>query len=218
VSPLLLITAAVAPDAILRGLEAALTREAEGRIWVQLRAKHCPARTQYELAERARELCHTRGARLIINDRIDIALSVGADGVHLPELGLPLTAAHRLLGDAAWIGVSCHDRDGLARAARDGASFATLSPVFATPDKGAPLGVEQFGALTRAANLPVYALGGIRPEHIPQLIDAGAAGVAAISAVFGADDPGARVQAFLTAWQRALNDRPLGAATATDRS
>jgi thiamine-phosphate pyrophosphorylase len=173
-----------------------------GRLCVQLRAKHLTVREQHALATQAVTLCRARGVPLLINDRVDIALSVGADGVHLPEAGLPIAVARKLLGNRAWIGVSCHDAQGLARAAAEGADFATLSPVFASPGKGTPLGMPAFCALVSAAQLPVYALGGLTPECAQQLRTSGCRGLAAISAISRAADPAAAVQQFLSAWDR----------------
>jgi thiamine-phosphate diphosphorylase len=200
---LYIITDATVPEVVVPAVREALARVPPHRVCVQLRAKLWPARQQLRLALELREVCQARAAKLLINDRVDIALHVGADGVHVPEQGLPVEAARSLLGPGALIGASCHDSVGLERAAKAGASFATLSPVFATPDKGQPLGVERFAALTRDAALPIFALGGVQSEHALQLRAAGAAGLAAISAIFGADDAGAAALRFLHAWQRA---------------
>ena len=111
---------------------------------VQLREKALPAREYFELARAMRALTARYGARLLINDRVDIALAVGADGVHLPEAGLPLSVARELLGPAKLIGVSCHSLDTALDAERQGADFITFGPVFFTPSKaryGEPVGV-----------------------------------------------------------------------------
>lgn len=181
-------------------LHRALPAAPPGRVAVQLRAKALPAREQYALALDMQRVCRAHATPLLINDRIDLALAIGADGVHLPESSLPLTAARRLLGPRAWIGVSCHDAPGLAAAVSGGASFACLSPVFESPGKGAPLGLPRFAELTAQAALPVLALGGVQPRHALSLRAAGAAGLAVVSAVFGADDPGAAVHALITSW------------------
>jgi thiamine monophosphate synthase len=105
------------------------------------------------------------------------------------------------LGERALIGVSCHDAAGLAAAASGGATFATLSPVFPSPNKGKPLGLPSFSALVRAANLPIYALGGVAVQEARALKAAGASGLAVISAVFSSQDPAAAVAGLLAAWQ-----------------
>lgn len=178
----------------------ALAGAPPGRVAVQLRAKAADARALFELATELRRMTSQLGAALLINDRVDVALAVGADGVHLPERGLPVAAAGALLGPGKYVAVSRHSAEGLAQAARAGASFATLSPVFASPDKGPPLGVEGFARLTAQAALPVFALGGVRVEHAPQLRAAGARGLAVISAVFAQNDRAQAVRQFLTAW------------------
>jgi thiamine-phosphate pyrophosphorylase len=177
---------------------AALSCAPPGRIAVQLRAKESDQRTLLELARALRRDTQRHGAKLLINEHLELARSVAADGVHLPEHSIGASEARERLGPGACIGVSCHDSQGLARAR--GASFACLSPVFASPGKGAPLGIDRFGALIAHAELPVIALGGIRPEHAPALRAAGAAGLAVISAVFAQPDPAHAVATLLEAW------------------
>ena len=205
---LYLISAGELPD-LPAAVDAALRGAPPGRVAVQLRAKQRSSRELLALAEQLRDITRAHGAALFINDRVDIACSTEADGVHLPELGLPVQKARALLGAAAQIGVSCHDATGLARAAEHGADFATLSPVFNSPGKGPVLGCATFGALVQRvqraqqARLPVYALGGVRAEHAPQLRAAGAAGLAVISAVFSAGDPAGALGACVRAWDAA---------------
>jgi len=200
---LYLITGGSPPDALGAAVREALRLAAPGRVAIQLRAKQLVSRDLLELARTLRDITRELGAPLFINDRVDIARIVSADGVHLPERGLPIAAARAVLGASAQIGVSCHDAAGLARAAAQGANFATLSPVFDTPDKGPALGVARFTGLVAQAGLPVYALGGVRPEHAAQLAACGAAGLAAISMVFGATDPAAATAQCLAAWPSA---------------
>jgi thiamine-phosphate pyrophosphorylase len=199
---LYLITDASLPD-VASAVREALQHAPPGRVAVQLRAKQRQSRELLALAEALRSITWERGATLYINDRVDVARIAQADGVHLPEQGLPIDAARSVLGASAQVGVSCHDAAGLARAAQQGASFATLSPVFETRDKGPALGIARFAELVGAANLPVYALGGVQPEHAAALRMSGAVGFAAISAVFGAPDRGAAVARCLNAWQAA---------------
>jgi len=196
---LYLITDDTRPEQIPGAVAEALSLAPPGQVAVQLRAKQCSSRELLALATVLREITQQRGGALIINDRLDVAQLVRADGVQLPEAGLPVAAVRALLGPEAMIGVSCHDGRGLARALDAGATFATLSPVFASPGKGAPLGIAQFAVLTRASALPIYALGGVQPEHVPQLRAAGARGVAVISAVFAASDRAVAVARFLDA-------------------
>lgn len=200
---LYLITDASEPARIPRLVSTALRAAPPGSVLVQLRAKDCAPAQRYELALELREVCTAAGAGLLINDRADLAQAVAADGVQLPERALPVGVVRRLLGERALIGASCHDAEGLQAAASGGASFATLSPVFASPGKGKPLGLPQFSALVQRAGLPVYALGGVAASHAPALKAAGAAGLAVISAVFGSRDPAAATSALLAAWHAA---------------
>ena len=178
----------------------ALGAAPRARVAVQLRAKALSAQQQYALALEVQRVCRAHATPLLINDRIDLALAIGAEGVHLPETSLPLAAARRLLGERALIGVSCHDARGLASAQAGGASFACLSPVFESPGKGAPLGLPQLAALVRETTLPVLALGGVHAQNAASLRAAGAAGLAVVSAVFGAQDSAAAMSALLRAW------------------
>lgn len=198
--PLYLITDGAAPERIPDAVAAALRAAPPDSVLVQLRAKSCGAGQLYDIAMEVRAHCAAQRAGFVVNDRADLAQAVAADGVQLPERGLPPRAARQLLGDAALIGVSCHSAAGLASAADGGASFATLSPVFASPGKGAPLGLAAFAALAGGASLPVYALGGISGAHAGALRAAGAAGLAVISAVFTAKDPASAVANLLAAW------------------
>jgi thiamine-phosphate pyrophosphorylase len=198
---LYLITDAREPTAIPRAVAEALAGSPAGQTAVQLRAKSADPRTLFDLATELRAITSQLGAALLINDRIDLAQATRADGVHLPERGLPIRTARALLGPHAYVGASCHSAESLARAAREGASFATLSPVFPSPDKGEPLGLARFAALTARAVLPVYALGGVLPEHAPPLRAAGAHGLAVISGVFAQPERAAAVEGFLAAWE-----------------
>ncbi|NJC89097.1 MAG: thiamine phosphate synthase [Desulfuromonas sp.] len=167
---------------------------------VQLREKDLSAAELLPLAMELRTLTRRFEARLLINDRIDVALAVGADGVHLGGHSLPPETARSLLGPDKLIGVSTHHPDEIAAAATAGADFVTFGPVFTTPSKlayGRPLGLAALRAACVASPLPVFALGGIRLNHLPELIDSGSYGVAVISAVIAATDPNAAAGAFL---------------------
>lgn len=164
---------------------------------VQLREKDLDGRALCERAALLGERCRAAGVKLVVNDRVDIALGVGADGVHLPANGLPVDAARALLGPAPLIGCSVHTADELARST--GCDFVLFGPVFDTPAKrafGAPQGVEALAAMVRAAPVPVLAVGGIVPERVGEVLRAGAAGVAVIAAILDAADPAATVRRF----------------------
>jgi thiamine-phosphate pyrophosphorylase len=166
---------------------------------VQLREKDLGGRALLVLARALRRACDEAGQLLIVNDRIDVALAAGADGVHLPSAGVPVAEARRLLGPAAIVGSSCHSRADVEAALAGGASYATFSPIYDTPSKaqyGAPVGVE---ALREAAalGLPLIALGGIDAGRAPEVRAAGAAGVAAIRAWLVGDDPAGAARGLL---------------------
>lgn len=145
---------------------------------VQLREKDLGDRDLYELAGLARAALPPP-VRLLVNARVDIALAAGADGVHLPADGLPVAALRARFGYGVLVGRSAHRVEEVERARDEGADYVTFGPVYATPGKGAPVGL---GALGRAAaaGLPVYALGGVTLERFGELAGAGAAGIAAI--------------------------------------
>lgn len=166
---------------------------------LQLREKDLEARDLYELAVALRRICTRHGAKLIVNDRLDIALAAGADGVHLPADSFTVADARGLLGPSRLIGVSTHSVDEAARAASAGADFAVFGPVWAPLSKtayGPARGIDELSAACKAAaGMPVFALGGVTAERagmlaaLGQTDDAGPAGVAVIGAVFADDDP-----------------------------
>ena len=134
-----------------------------------------------------------------MNDRLDVALACGADGVHLPSAGVPPADARRLLGPGALIGVSCHSEADVLRAREGGASYATFGPILDTPSKrayGAPVGLDALRGAVRLG-LPLVALGGVDARSAPLARAAGAHGVAAIRAWLLGTDPAAAVRALL---------------------
>lgn len=168
---------------------------------VQLREKDISPRDLLELARAMRGLTDRYGAKLIINDRADIALAAGADGVHLGEAGIPADAARRVLGDGSIIGVSCHSRESALAAEKAGADFITFGPVYHTPSKaayGAPAGLELLAEAVSLLSIPVFALGGIKRENTPDTLATGAAGIALISAIIAAENPKEEARAFLS--------------------
>ncbi|MDD2319431.1 MAG: thiamine phosphate synthase [Geobacteraceae bacterium] len=159
---------------------------------VQLREKDLSGRELYQLACRLKESTARYGAKLFINDRLDIALAAGADGVHLGENSLPLPRARQLAGGRMLVGVSCHDRERALKAQEHGADFITFSPIYYTPSKapyGEPVGTERLAEACRLLRIPVFALGGIKQETVREVLDHGAHGIALISAILAADDP-----------------------------
>jgi thiamine-phosphate pyrophosphorylase len=165
---------------------------------VQLREKDLPGRPLLALAERLRRVTAERGALLFVNDRLDVARAVGADGVHLGEESFPVEVARALVPQAL-IGASVH---AVADAAASAADFVFFGPVFATPSKaafGAPQGTERLCAAVRAAKKPVLAIGGITAGPLDAVRAAGAHGIAVIRAILAAADPGAATRALVTA-------------------
>lgn len=167
---------------------------------LQLREKDLPSDELYRLALDLKSLTDRYGASLLINDRIDVAMAVGADGVHLGEHSLPTSAARRILGNKAIIGRSTHRVEDIERAAAEGADFVTFSPIYFTPSKalyGEPQGVDALRRACAASPLPVLALGGIRQDRIREVRSAGAAGIALISALLKADHPASAARSLL---------------------
>lgn len=154
--------------------------------YVQLREKDLPGKLLCSLAESLQELPERtqsqRPVRLLINERLDIAVACGADGVHLPSDGIPVGAAKGKAGAGAIVGISCHSTEEVEQAGRDGASYVLLGPVFETPSKpeGKPLGVRLVREICLRSIAPVFALGGITRDNAESCIRAGAIGVAGI--------------------------------------
>lgn len=166
---------------------------------VQLREKTMPVRALYRLAEAARTLTADAGALLIINDRLDLALAVDADGVHLGQDDFPLAAARRLAPDLI-LGASTHSRAEALAAQRDGASYVNIGPVFPTQTKtwhGTFLGLAGIEAMAPCLRVPWTVMGGIKTEHVPCLRAAGARTLAVVTAVTAAPDPAAAVRTWL---------------------
>ncbi|NOS35076.1 MAG: thiamine phosphate synthase [Deltaproteobacteria bacterium] len=159
---------------------------------VQLREKDLSARELMEVGSELREVTRRYGARFLINDRVDIALALDCDGVHLGQRGISPRDARKLLGKRGLIGVSTHGIEEARRAEEEGADFITLGPIFHTPSKaqyGDPIGVEQIGCVKREISLPIFALGGIREERVREVMDGGADGIGMISVILAAKEP-----------------------------
>lgn len=185
---------------LLEVVEAALSGGVRA---VQLREKDLPLPEQYDLAWELRALTARYDARLFINERIDLALAVEADGVHLGVNSLPVTAARRIAPDLL-IGYSSHAVGEAAAALAKGADFVTFGPVFATPSKaayGAPLGLSALAEACQRLRGPVFALGGVKQANLAQLAAVDCYRVALISDILAAPDPAAATEAFRRALQ-----------------
>jgi thiamine-phosphate pyrophosphorylase len=172
----------------------------------QLREKDLPARELCLLAERLLARTRPAGALLLINDRLDVALGVGADGVHLTQRSLPPAAVRPLLRPGMRLGVSCHNREEALEAASGGTDFILLGPIFPTPSKsayGPPAGPVLIRQVRPEVACPILAVGGMTAQNAGEALEAGADGVAAISAVMSAPDVAAATRALLLAVRRA---------------
>src|SRR5262249_2641628 len=166
---------------------------------VQLRDKDLAGRPLLALAERLRALTARSGALLLVNDRVDVALAAGADGVHLGDGSMPVDVVRALLPADALIGVSTHAAAEVAAATAD---FAFFGPVHETPSKssfGPPQGTGRLRDAVAAARVPVLAIGGVTAARVSELRTAGASGVAVIRAILSAGDPGAATRELLDA-------------------
>ena len=158
---------------------------------IQLREKDMPVREFVALAREVRLLTQSAGALLIINDRVDVALAVEADGVHLGLDDFPVPEARRLAPELI-IGASTHSVDEARRAQAEGASYINIGPIYPTGTKnweGDYLGLEGLRSIAAVTRIPFTVMGGIKPAHIPDLIQAGARTIALVTAVTAAADP-----------------------------
>jgi thiamine-phosphate pyrophosphorylase len=149
--------------------------------WIQVREKEMPIRA---LTDMVRELTG-RGPQIIVNTRVDVALAAGAQGVHLPAGSIAPARIRALTGHEFLIGVSCHSLADVERAEQEGADYAYLSPIFASPSKpgyGPSLGLDLLREACRRVRIPVLALGGVDETNAPACVASGAAGFASISA------------------------------------
>lgn len=154
---------------------------------IQLREKHLSPREFYDDAVEAMRVARSRGVRIIINDRVDVAIAVKADGVHLGQDDFPPQAARRLLGDGAIIGLSTHNVDQAVKASLMDIDYIAVGPIFGTSTKDNPdpvVGLRGLEDIRQAVlKTPLVAIGGITSDNAPQVIKAGANAVAVISAL-----------------------------------
>jgi len=159
---------------------------------VQVREKDLGAAELAVLCRRLRELTREAGARLIVNDRLDVALAVGADAVQRTGTSLDVRDMRAVAGRRLRIGASVHSVEDAVDAELKGADWVVFGPVYDTPSKrvyGAPQGLERLAAVARRVKIPVVAIGGITPERVPELLAAGARGVGVISGILAAHSP-----------------------------
>lgn len=165
---------------------------AGGVTCVQLREKDCTTRQFIEEARLLKAILQHVGIPLIINDRLDVALAVGADGVHLGQKDMSIADARRLAGSALVIGISAESLEDAVRAEAEGADYIGISPVFSTAtkkDAATPLGLDGIRRIRAAVSLPLVGIGGITADNAAAVIAAGADGVAVVSAIVAASCP-----------------------------
>ena len=182
---------------LLETLEAALRG---GVTAIQLREKDLSAAQLLPLARQVRELTSDYRAKLLINDRIDVALAVEADGVHLGGHSLPVAVARSLIGPEKLVGVSTHSHQQLNAATCGGADFITFGPIWYTLSKtlpGEPVGLDELRTACELATVPVFALGGVTPKGIPELLALGCQRVACIGGILQNEDPATASRSFI---------------------
>jgi thiamine-phosphate pyrophosphorylase len=156
---------------------------------VQIREKDLDTRPLIDLVQNLIPLIKRHQGKVLVNDRIDLAMALDADGVHLRSDSLPLPRARRMLGNEKLIGISTHSIREVRYAEKEGADFVVLGPIFETPSKrmyGPPLGLHALETACRASRLPIFAIGGINPKHVASVMSSGAYGIAVISAILQA--------------------------------
>jgi thiamine-phosphate pyrophosphorylase len=158
---------------------------------LQFRDKNLPDKEFYEIALVLRDLAAGTGTTFVVNDRVDIAIAVGADGVHIGQTDMPAAAVRRLIGNSRILGVSATTIEEAIRAERDGADYVGFGPIFSTAtkaDAAAPTGTEQLRKLSSVIKVPIVAIGGIGEKNVGSVAAAGADAAAVVSAVVCAVD------------------------------
>jgi thiamine-phosphate diphosphorylase len=172
---------------------------------VQYRDKMRTDRERVQVAERIRELVRDAGGLLIMNDRVDLALAAGADGAHLGQDDLPFAAGRRLLGPDLLMGVSASYLEEIDPTRLEGVDYLGFGAVYPTDTKPEAefAGLDLFREVCQRTSLPVVGIGGISVDRVPEVMACGAAGVAVVSALFRAEDPGAAAARLLAAAREA---------------
>jgi thiamine-phosphate pyrophosphorylase len=163
-----------------------------GARMLQLRRKNASGNELFSWAIRIQELCRQNDAIFVVNDRVDIAMAMQADGVHLGQEDLPAATARAMLGPEVLLGVSVSNVEEARRAHADGADYLGLGHIFPTVSKekpDPPLGIAMIEPVRKAVDLPIVAIGGIDADNASEVIRAGASGLAVISAVASAENP-----------------------------
>ena len=182
---------------------------AGGADTIQFRQKSGSTREMIEIARQMKRLCKDAGVTFIVNDRIDVAIAAEADGVHLGQDDFPIPMAREMLGESPIIGGSAATMDEARVCLSEGADYVGFGPVYPTTSKddaGPVSGIDILKQVVEAIPLPIIAIGGVSAENTPQVMDAGALGIAVISAVCCQDDPEQATRAL----HQALHASPAG--------
>ncbi len=180
-----------------------------GATAIQLRDKTASTRTLVEVGQALRVLTRERGSLLIVNDRIDVALAIDADGAHVGQDDMPAHIARQLLGPDRILGISAGSLEEASRAVAAYADYVSIGPVHPTrakADAGPPTGIQLITEVAARYSTPLMAIGGITPENVGEIIRAGAVGVAVISTVVNAEDITAAAHRLSTVIQNTLTD------------
>lgn len=169
---------------------------------VQLREKNCSKGEIYFLAQEYRRITNDYNMLLIINDHVDIAMAVDADGVHLGQDDLPLTSARRIAPDLL-LGCSSHNLAEALQALRDDAGYLNIGPIFPTQTKNVsypPVGLEEFRRISAQVKIPFTVMGGIKERHLAGLLAAGATRIAMVTEITQAEDIAEQVRRLRSCW------------------
>lgn len=174
---------------------------AGGATMVQLREKTASTRALIELGQALHTITQATGIPLIVNDRVDVALAIGAEGIHVGQDDMPVPLARQLIGPRRILGVSVETVDQAFQAEQDGADYLGVGPVYQTPSKAdasVPIGTSSLFVIAQSVALPTLAIGGITAKNTRAVIQAGAAGIAVIGAIVAAADPQAATHELRT--------------------
>lgn len=180
---------------------------------IQLREKNWSASRIIEIGRELREITRQARVLLIINDRVDLAIALDADGVHVGQQDIPLPIVRKLIGPNMLVGVSAGSRQEAIDAERDGANYIGVGPIFPTDtkkDASPPGGLALLTEIKHSTNLPLYAIGGIKVDNVASVIGAGADGVAVVSAIVGAEDIAKSAAAFIQEINKAAHNGRTG--------
>lgn len=174
-----------------------------GSTVIQLREKDCSSKEFYQLAKRIKEITSRYQIPFLINDRVDIALAVDADGVHVGQSDLPVSVVRHLLGKDKVIGASAHNVEEAKRAVADGADYLGVGAIAATNTKDASrIPIEEVKAIRKAVSVPIVAIGGICKENIPIVKKTGVNGIAVISAILAKENITQAAKEMVEEWNR----------------